>query len=97
MKRLLRISFNSAIFSLIPILSWFMLGLLVDKNLVNVFTLTYPLQFIWALMKSIFATGANISKEKDKNENAVLKIENQSLITRLIFPNMNISNSKNTE
>jgi len=49
-----------------------MLGLLVDKNLVNVFTLTYPLQFIWALMKSIFATGANISKEKDKNDNAVL-------------------------
>ena len=46
MKRLLRISFNSAIFSLILILSWFMLGLLVDKNLVNVFTLTYPLQFI---------------------------------------------------
>lgn len=72
MKRLLRISFNSAIFSLIPILSWFALGLLVDKNLVNVFTLTYPLQFIWALMKSVFATGANISKEKDKNENAVL-------------------------
>lgn len=72
MKRLLRISFNSAIFSLIPILSWFMLGLLVDKNLINVFTLTYPLQFIWALMKSIFATGANISKEKDKNNDAVL-------------------------
>lgn len=72
MKRLLRISFNSAIFSLIPILSWFMLGLLVDKNLINVFTLTYPLQFIWALIKSIFATGANISKEKDKNNNAVL-------------------------
>ena len=72
MKRLLRISFNSAIFSLIPILSWFMLGLLVDKNLVNVFTLTYPLQFIYALMKSIFATGANISKEKDKNNNAIL-------------------------
>lgn len=72
MKRLLRISFNSAIFSLIPILSWFMLGLLVDKNLVNVFTLTYPLQFIWALMKSIFATGADISKEKDKNDNTVL-------------------------
>lgn len=72
MRRLLRISFNSAIFSLIPVLSWFMLGLLVDKNLINVFTLTYPLQFIWALMKSIFATGANINKEKDKNDNAVL-------------------------
>lgn len=72
MKRLLRITANSAIFSFIPILSWFCLGLLVDKNLVNVFTLTYPLQFIWALLKSIFGTGANISKEKDKDDNAVL-------------------------
>jgi len=72
MKRLLRISFNFAISSLIPIISWFMLGLIVDKNLVNVFSLTYPLQFIWVLLKSIFGTGANITKEKDKNENAVL-------------------------
>lgn len=72
MKRLLRISFNSAVFSFIPILSWFALGLIVDKNLINVFTLTYPIQFIWAMMKSIFGTVANISKEKDKNENAVL-------------------------
>ena len=72
MKRLLRISFDLAIFSLVPVISWFMLGLIVDKNLVNVFTLTYPIQFIWLLMKSIFGTGANISKEKDKNENAVL-------------------------
>lgn len=37
---------------------------------------------------------AFISSNYNKNENAVLKIENQSLITRLIFPNMNISNSK---
>lgn len=72
MKRLLRISFNSAFFSLIPILSWFALGAIVDQNLVKVFTLTYPLQFIWAMLKSIFGTGANISKEKDKNEDAVL-------------------------
>lgn len=40
---------------------------------------------------------AFISSNYNKKENAVLKIENQSLITRLIFPNMNISNSKNTE
>lgn len=84
MKRLLRISFNSAIFSLIPILSWFMLGLLVDKNLVNVFTLTYPLQFICALMKSIFATGANISKEKDKNNNAVLSGMTVGMLTGFV-------------
>ena len=72
MKRLLRIASNLAINSFIPILSWFCFGLLIDKNLVNVFTLTYPLQFIYALLKSIFATGANISKEKDQDENAVL-------------------------
>lgn len=72
MKRLLRISLDSAIFSLIPVLSWFALGIIVDKNLTNVFTLTYPIQFLWYVLKSIFGTGANISKEKDKNENAVL-------------------------
>lgn len=72
MKRLLRISFNQAIFSFIPILSWMMLGLLLDKNLTNVFALTYPLQFIWQIFRSIFATGANISKEKDRKANAVL-------------------------
>lgn len=72
MKRLLRISFNQAILSFMPILSWMMLGLILDKNLANVFTLTYPLQFIWQLLKAIFATGANVTKEKDKKENAVL-------------------------
>lgn len=45
---------------------------MIDKNLTNVFTLTYPIQFIWLLMKSIFGTGANICKEKEKNENSVL-------------------------
>ena len=72
MKRLLKISFNSAFFSFIPILSWFVLSLIVDKSLINVFTLTYPLQFIFLMIKSIFATGANISKEKDKNEFSVM-------------------------
>lgn len=72
MNRLLRISFNQAFFSFIPILSWFMLGILVDENLANVFTITYPIQFIWAMMRSIFGTGANISKEKEKDENQVL-------------------------
>lgn len=71
MNRLLRISFNTAFLSLIPILSWFVIGILIDKNLTNVFTLTYPLQFVWLLLKSIFGTGANICKEKEKNENAV--------------------------
>lgn len=72
MKRLLRISFDLSLLSFIPIISWFLLGIIVDKNLINIFTLTYPLQFIYYIIKSIFSTGANISKEKDKNEDAVM-------------------------
>ena len=72
MKRLLRISFDLSLLSFIPIISWFLLGIIVDNNLINIFTLTYPLQFIYYIIKSIFSTGANISKEKDKNENAVM-------------------------
>lgn len=72
MKRLLRISFDLSLLSFIPIISWFLLGIIVDKNLINIFTLTYPLQFIYYIIKSIFSTGANISKEKDKNNDAVM-------------------------
>lgn len=72
MKRLLKVSFDSVIFSFIPILSWFMLGLLVDENLVNVFSLTYPIQFIWAMMRSVFGIGPNIYKEKHNDKNVVM-------------------------
>ena len=72
MKRLLKISFDLALLSFIPIISWFLLGILVDKNLINIFTLTYPIQFIYYILKSVFSTGANICKEKDKNKNAVM-------------------------
>lgn len=95
MKRLLRIASNLAIFSFIPILSWFCLGLLVDKNLVNVFTLTYPLQFIFALLKSIFATGANISKEKDKDKNAVLSGMTAGTVVGLVIFGLFAINAKN--
>ena len=72
MKRLLRISFDLSLLSFIPIILWFLLGIIVDKNLINIFTLTYPLQFIYYIFRSVFSTGANISKEKDKNEYAVI-------------------------
>lgn len=72
MKKLLRIGFDLSLLSFVPILSWFLLGIIVDKNLINIFTLTYPLQFISYIIKAVFSTGANISKEKDKDENAVM-------------------------
>ncbi len=72
MKRLLRISLDLSLLSFIPIISWFLLGIIIDKNLINIFTLTYPIQFIYCILKSIFSTGANISKERDNNKNAVM-------------------------
>ena len=80
MKRLLKISFDLALLSFTPVLSWFLLSIIVDKNLINIFTLTYPIQFIYYILKSIFSTGANISKEKDKNKNSVMS----GLVTGII-------------
>lgn len=86
MKRLLKISFDLSLLSFIPVLSWFFLGIIVDENLINIFTLTYPIQFINYILKSIFSTGANISKEKDKNDNAVMSgLIIGSLISTIIF------------
>lgn len=72
MKRLLKISFDLSLLSFIPIISWFSLSLIIDRNLINIFTLIYPIQFIWCMLKCIFSNGANISKQKDNNDNAVM-------------------------
>ena len=109
MKRLLKISFDLSLLSFIPIISWFLLGIIVDKNLINIFTLTYPIQFIYYILKSVFSTGANICKEKDKNKNAVMSGLVLGTIMSIIifavillnvdnyisFMNMNINTYKN--
>ena len=64
MKRLLKISLDTLIASLISILIWFVLSINVNKDLINIFTLTFPISYISSILHSIFATGANISKEK---------------------------------
>ena len=70
MKRLFRVSFDILITSIVPIVSWFLLGIILDKNLVNIFTLTYPLQCLMGIIVAVFGVGANISIYKDKNKNA---------------------------
>ena len=71
MNRLLRISFDILLTSVTPILSWVLLGILVDKNLINIFSLIYPMQFVISAIKSIFGTGANISAIRDKNKESI--------------------------
>lgn len=71
MNRLLRMSFDTFLTSVTPILGYFLLGILVDKNLINIFSLMYPIQFVITSIQSIFGTGANISAIRDKNKNYV--------------------------
>ncbi len=86
MRRLLKISFDQALLSLTPILSWFCLSLLIDKNLISVFTITYPLQYICGIIRSPFSIGANISKTRDKNKDAVMSgLVLGSIITILVY------------
>ena len=70
MKRLLRIGFDIFITSLTPIITWFLIGIIVNKDLTNTFTLTYPLQCLMGIIISIFGVGANVSGIKDKNKNS---------------------------
>lgn len=72
MKRLFKISFDLALMSLTPIISWFCLGALIDRDIINVFTIIYPLQFISVIFYSLFSTGANISHLRDRNKNVVM-------------------------
>ena len=86
MKTLLRISLDRALLSFIPVLTWFILGILVDPDLLNIFTLTYPLQFIYYIIVSVFSVGANISKHRDHNQNAPMSgLLLGSIVTLLIF------------
>ncbi len=71
MKRIVRVSFDILITSIVPIAQCFLIGILLDSSLINVFSLTYPLQYVTSLLKSVFATGANIFACKEKDENAV--------------------------
>lgn len=69
MRRLLRIGFDIFITSFTPIITWFFIGIIINKDLTNVFTLTYPMQCLMGIIISIFGVGSNVSSIKDKNEN----------------------------
>ena len=70
MKRLLRIGFDIFITSFTPIITWFLIGIIINKDLINVFSLTYPLQCLMGIIISIFGVGANVSGIRDKNKNS---------------------------
>lgn len=73
MKRLLNVASGLFFLSIFPILSWILLGItLNDTNISNVFSLTYPMQFVWGIIITFFGTAVNIKKYKEnKNDDVV--------------------------
>ena len=71
MKRLVQISFDTLLLSIIPIVIWNALGLILSKDLVVTFSITYPIQFLFSIFYYIFAVGSNITAEKKKDKNIV--------------------------
>ena len=72
MNRLLRIWLDNFLLSFIPIVSRFFLWLIGSSDLIVIFSLTYPIQFVGSMILSIFSVWANIDKEKNKNKNSVM-------------------------
>lgn len=71
MKRLLRISLDILVTSIVPITSYFLMGILIEPSLINIFSLTYPMQFIMSIYKSLFGVGTNVYAYKEDNKNAI--------------------------
>lgn len=85
MKRLLKISLDTLMQSLSNIIIWIILSIAVDKNLINIFILTYPLNYLSSSIKSIFGTGANISSEKGNMDDNFSGIISGIIFSFVIF------------
>ena len=71
MKRLLQISLDTLLASFLPIVTWMLLGFIINQDIANVFSLTYPLLFVYLLFVSLFGIGPNITEKKLKEKNVV--------------------------
>lgn len=67
MKNLIKVGLTDCAGSLLPILTWYILGILKDNRYANVFMLTYAFQFAWLLVFRICVAG-NVKYEKKLNE-----------------------------
>ena len=72
MKRLLQISLDVLLTSALPIVMWIVLGIVVRSEIANVFSLIYPIQYVWLILWNLFAVGPNITARKLKDRNVVM-------------------------
>ena len=95
MKRLLRIGFDIFINSFTPIITWFLIGIIINKDLANVFTLTYPIQCLMGIIVSIFGVGANVCAFKEQDETIVDNGILYGILASFIFFGLIVVNCEN--
>lgn len=72
MKRYFTISLTAFAFSILNVLTFFLLGIITGNTaLSGIFSITYPLQFIASVLLSFFASASNIRGNKENNKNCV--------------------------
>lgn len=71
MKRLMQISLDTILTSVLPIVMWIFLGVILTKDISNVFSLTYPLQFFFMFFEEIFGKGPNVTAERRNDRDIV--------------------------
>ncbi len=72
MKRYFNMTITFFFFSLLNALTFLMLGIILhDTSFSQIFSITYPLQFVLSILLSFFISSSNIRANKENNENCV--------------------------
>lgn len=70
MKNLFKLAITDGLQSLLPILLWYVVGIVYgDTDLFNIFTITYPFQFCYAIIFSIVINGTIKYEKKNQIKN----------------------------
>jgi len=73
LKRMIQLGEITIINSLTPILTWVLLGFIANnKNLINIFSLTYSVQFLPYMFLALFVTGNIIGNKKKILDNGYI-------------------------
>ncbi len=82
MKRYFTISLTSFVFSVLNVMTYFMLGFITGNTAFSgIFSIVYPLQFAVSMLLSFFSSASNIRANKEENKNCV----DTGIILGLIF------------
>ncbi len=82
MKRYFTISLTALAFSALNVLTYFLLGIITENSAFSgIFSITYPLQFVVAVLISFFSCASNIRANKENNKNC----EQSGMILGILF------------